>query len=209
MSRPRDTTIDERALAATRELLESKGFEATTMQAIAVRADLHTSALYRRWPSRIEVIAAAVFPGLETPAVAPTGDLRVDIRRFLQTYIDAFGRPAARAAIPNLLAHYNVSGQTPGPGTWLPVSARPHLVDIIAAAPVGSVDGSVDPEDVFDVLLGAVYARVMVPSVVERDRPLERLVDLAMKMLGTTVSSLESSQKASSGGTTATARATS
>lgn len=62
--RPRDNRIDERALTATRELLVERGFEATTIQAVAERASVHASAIYRRWPSRIELIEEATFPGL-------------------------------------------------------------------------------------------------------------------------------------------------
>ena len=54
--RPRDTSINERALAATRELLVERGFDATTIQAVAEHSGVHASAIYRRWPSRIELI---------------------------------------------------------------------------------------------------------------------------------------------------------
>ena len=76
--RPRDAGLSERALAAARELLTESGFEATTIQAVAARSGVHASAIYRRWPSRIELIEEAVFPGLSPLSVQPTGDLRTD-----------------------------------------------------------------------------------------------------------------------------------
>src|SRR3954452_13494248 len=103
VGRPRDTTIDERVLEAARELLVERGFDATTLQAIAERSGVHASAIYRRWPSRIAIIEQVVFPGLASLAVEPTGDLRKDLRRFLRAYLTALGAPAARAAIPSLL----------------------------------------------------------------------------------------------------------
>jgi hypothetical protein len=63
------------------------------------------------------------------------------------------------------------------------VSARPQFIDILSAAPAGSIDPDVDPDDVFDVLLGAVFARILVPTVSARRRPVERLVELALRLL--------------------------
>jgi len=181
--RPRDTSIDPRVLTAARELLTEYGFEDTTVQAIAERSGVHASAIYRRWPSRLEIIEQAVFPGFESVVVQPTGDLRRDLRRFIRAYLATFGAPAARAAMPGLLASYQSAGRAGAPEKWLAVSARPQFLDILRAAPTDSVDAKVDPDDVFDVLLGALLARVLVPTVVERNRAVERLVELTLRML--------------------------
>jgi hypothetical protein len=39
------------------------------------------------------------------------------------------------------------------------------------------------------VLPGAILSRALVPTVARRDRPVERLVDLTLRMLQTTVAS--------------------
>ena len=170
-------------LDAARALLEEQGFEATTVQAIAERSGVHASAIYRRWPSRIEIIEKAIFPGFATPAVRPSGDLRRDLRRFLRAYVTTMGAPAARAAAPGLLAAYQGAGRAGAEQAWLALSVRPQFLDILRAAPAGAVDPQVDPDDVFDVLLGAVLARALVPSVAERARPVERLVDACLRLL--------------------------
>jgi len=181
--RPRDDSIDTSVLDATRALLTEKGFDATTVQAIAERSGEHASAIYRRWSSRIEIIERAVFPGLASVNVAPTGDLQLDLRRFIRAYVAAFSEPAARAAVPRLLASYGADGRDGAPEVWISVSARPQFLDILRAAPPRSVDSQVDPDDVFDVLLGAILARALVPTVMHRNRPLERLVELTLRLL--------------------------
>ena len=183
LGRPRKAGIDTRVLEATRELLVENGFEATTVRAIADRSGEHASAIYRRWPSRVEIIEEAVFPGLSSVTVRPTGDLRRDLRRFIRAYLGTFGAPEARAAIPGLLANYQSSGRSGAPEVWLSVSARPQFLDILIAAPPGDVDPDVDPGDVFDLLLGAIMARTLVPTVVQRNRPAERLVDAVIRVL--------------------------
>jgi AcrR family transcriptional regulator len=185
--RPRDTSIDQRVLEATRELLTDEGFEATTVQAIAEWSGVHASAIYRRWSTRLEIIEEAVFPGFASVTVQPTGDLRRDLRRFVRAYLATFTAPAARAAMPALLASYQGAEAAGAAERWVAVSARPQFVDILRAAPSDSVDRDVDPDDVFDVLLGAILARALVPTVVHRNRPVERLVDLTLRMLQTEV----------------------
>lgn len=180
--RPRDASIDTKVLDAARAVLVEHGFDGTTVQAIAARSGVHASAIYRRWPSRIEIIEQAIFPGLEPVAVRPTGDLRRDLRRFVRRYHATLAEPAARTAMPGLLASYQSSQRPTEPHAWLTVSARPQFLDILRAAP-GEVAADADPDDVFDVLLGAILARILVPTVAERDRPIERLVDAVMRLL--------------------------
>jgi AcrR family transcriptional regulator len=181
--RPRDMSIDERALAATRELLVERGFDATTIQAVAGRSGVHAPAIYRRWPSRIELIEEATFPGFSPPSVQPTGDLRADLRRFIRAYIAAFSAPAARAAAAGLMAFYQTSTRDRPPELYLRVSARPQFQDILRAAPAGSVDTALDPDDVFDMLLGAIFTRTLVYPITGRHRPIERTVEMVLRLL--------------------------
>lgn len=182
--RPRNATFDARVLAATRELLTESGFDATTVQAIAERSGVHGSAIYRRWPSRTAIIEQAVFPGLHTVHVAPTGDLEADVRRFVRAHYAALSEPAVRAALPGLLRSYQDDGRDGSPASWIAVSTRPQFRDLLLAAPPGTFDARLDPDDVFDAVLGALLARVVVPTVAARQRPLERLVELTLRMLG-------------------------
>ena len=96
-------------------------------------------------------------------------------------------RFAARAAAPGLLAHYKSVGQSDhagfSPEHYLRVSTRPQFQDILRAAPRGTVDPSIDPDDVFDLMLGAMLAHAIVPTVAARHAPLERTVDLLIRAM--------------------------
>ncbi len=181
--RPVDISINERALAATRELLVERGFEATTIQAVAERSGVHGSAIYRRWASRIELIEEAAFPRANPVEMQPIGDLSRDLRRFIRAYVAAFSAPAARAAATGLLAHHQIAGLPGPPEEYLRVSARPQFRDILHAAPPGSVDPAVDPDDVFDMLLGAIWTRIVLLPVTARQRPIERTVEMILRLL--------------------------
>jgi len=94
--------------------------------AIVARAVLrvHASTIYRRWPSRIELIEKATFPGLSPLSVEPTGDLPRDLRRFIRTYVAAFGGPRGRGRPPRPPADVELARP---PQAYLRVSARPQF----------------------------------------------------------------------------------
>lgn len=185
--RPRNTDIDERALGATRELLVERGFEATTIQAVAARSGVHASAIYRRWPSRIELIEDAAFPDTSPLALAPTGDLRRDLRRFVRAYVSIYGAPTARAASAGLLAHHQAArheGSDAAPHTMdLRMSARPQFREILSAAGAGSVDPALNPDEVFDMLIGAIWMRIRATGAKTGRQPFERIVDMIVRLL--------------------------
>jgi AcrR family transcriptional regulator len=102
--RPRDPRIDGAVLAATRELLEEVGYLQLTIAAIADRADTNKPAIYRRWPTKAHLVHEAVFPAQDPASFVPGGDLRGDIRSLVALGVELLGRPAARAALPGLIA---------------------------------------------------------------------------------------------------------
>jgi len=70
--------------AAVRDMLAEQGSEGLTVQAVADRADVHATTLYRRWGSMAELladVASSRFSGPGDRIVVPdTGDLRADLR---------------------------------------------------------------------------------------------------------------------------------
>jgi AcrR family transcriptional regulator len=189
--RPRDAQIDVRVLEATRELLATVGFDQTTIQSVARRAKVGASTIYRRWPSRIELIQEAVYPGFDDVTITPTGDVRRDLRRFIDAYTDAFTHPAARAALPGLLATYHAGAATSFADGHFAHDMRPHFRAMLAAAPAGALDPDIDGDALLDLLIGAViYRALLLPLTDRADAPdhtaelLERIVAPAPKRSG-------------------------
>lgn len=101
--RPRDALIDDAVLAATRELLVADGYLRLTIANIAAAAGTTKPAIYRRWPTKAHLVHEAVFPS-QSAAISPGATLRDDVRTLVCAALDLLGRPAARAALPGLLA---------------------------------------------------------------------------------------------------------
>ena len=179
--RPRDPHIDEVVLRTTRALLGEVGFAGTTVQEISRRSGVHPPAIYRRWPSRRALLEDAAFSGLKEIRVEPTGDLRADLRRFLAAYERSLASPAARAVMPGLLATYQ--DEVPLPAAhWLHLSVRPQFRAILAAAS-DRVDPTLEPDEVFDLVQGAILGRIFVPAIAAEARSIDRTVEMVVRIL--------------------------
>ncbi|MFW0786217.1 TetR/AcrR family transcriptional regulator [Gordonia sp. CPCC 206044] len=83
--RPRDPAAERAILDAAFELVARHGVAAVTMSAIIERAGTSSATVYRRWPTKLDLLAAAI--AARQPAIADTdtGDLDSDIEVFLRT----------------------------------------------------------------------------------------------------------------------------
>ena len=67
-------------LAVTLELLQEHGYDRLTLDAVATTARASKATLYRRWPTKAELVLAAFVEGTRQVAVDPdTGTLRGDL----------------------------------------------------------------------------------------------------------------------------------
>ncbi len=73
-------------LAVTLRLLQEHGYDQLTVDAVASAAHASKATVYRRWPSKAELVLAAFIEGVRQVAVAPnTGTLRGDLLQLGET----------------------------------------------------------------------------------------------------------------------------
>lgn len=162
--RPRDRRIDGAVLRATIELLEEVGYLQLTIGAIAERAGTNKPAVYRRWPTKAHLVHEAVFPA-DGPEVIPVGaDLRTDIRALVLAGLDILGRPAARAALPGLLAETaNDAGLRAdvldrfATGTWGWLQDR-----IERGVAAGEIRAGVSSTTVLEIIAGSTFVALAI-----------------------------------------------
>src|SRR5579859_2027958 len=95
--RPRDPAVDERAVAVARDLLLSGGYAGFGLDEVADRVGVARTTLYRRWPTRDHLVAAAVALMLARVPVRDTGDLRTDLVRAVTAVAVQLRRPGMAA----------------------------------------------------------------------------------------------------------------
>ncbi|NOU80994.1 TetR family transcriptional regulator [Paenibacillus sp. LMG 31459] len=106
--RRRGEVLEQAILQAAWEELGEAGYARLTMEGIAVRAQTNKTALYRRWPNKAKIVAAAIKKHMPKTALAApdSGDLRTDM---LQLF-ESFARPLqgiGAETIHGLLVEYH------------------------------------------------------------------------------------------------------
>jgi AcrR family transcriptional regulator len=97
---PRTRAIVAVVLAAARDLVNERGYDALAMRDVADRAGTSLGALYRRWPGKRELVVAALRATAHTVDVVPGDDPDADLLQglvLLARSLDGGARP--------LLAH--------------------------------------------------------------------------------------------------------
>ncbi|MFD9945125.1 TetR/AcrR family transcriptional regulator [Nonomuraea sp. NPDC059023] len=83
--RRRGEALHAAIFRATLDELAEVGYAKLTMERVAERARTGKASLYRRWPTRLELVMAAVYSVLPDPSdVADTGSLRGDLLALLR-----------------------------------------------------------------------------------------------------------------------------
>ena len=74
------TPREAELLAVTLQLLQQNGYDRLTLDAVATTAQASKATVYRRWPTKAELVLAAFIEGTRHSAVPPdTGTLRGDL----------------------------------------------------------------------------------------------------------------------------------
>jgi AcrR family transcriptional regulator len=87
LGRKRDHTRDPEILEAALEVLSEEGYEGMTVDMVATRAKAGKATLYRRWPSKSELVvdAVACMKSVDLDNLPDTGTLRGDLVAMIKT----------------------------------------------------------------------------------------------------------------------------
>ncbi|HEY3686914.1 MAG TPA: TetR/AcrR family transcriptional regulator [Streptosporangiaceae bacterium] len=172
--RPRDSGVDERVLRAATEQLLAHGYGGLSTDAVAERAGVAKTTLYRRWPTKDHLAVAVVARLQNEDEITDTGDIRRDLAAYVAKIAAALDR-MRRAGRPGG-ARDRSSGSV---GELVAAAARhDDIADlehrmyerrnalahalIDAARARGELRADTDPEVLLDQLAGALYYRVLI-----------------------------------------------
>lgn len=157
--RPRDERIDDDITAAALEVLADGGFDRFSVETVAQRAGVAKTTVYRRFPSREELIVGALARlNDDLPAVPRSGS----VRRQLIDVLEAIRQRTPNSAKGRVLMH------AVGEGAKEPELARlvhervlaPRkqvIRDIIAlGVESGELRPDIDPDVIIPVLVGPI-----------------------------------------------------
>jgi len=181
--RARGAPIAEAVLACTLEELAMTGLEGLSVERIARQAEVNKTSIYRRWPTREALIAAALEGVLvSVEAKAPdTGSLRGDLLGLLEPIVDFIGQATGQAVIRAALAESSASSVATITARRLAQqTAHPVRALMARAEARGEWRAGASGEQLVFALVGAVIHRAMLEHAGLTKRWLGSLVDLIL-----------------------------
>jgi len=161
---------------AVEELLSERGPAATTIPAVAERAGVHATTIYRRWGSAAELLSAVAVSRLTGDLVVPdSGTLRGDLTQWLRDVITDLSDP------DSLLMLRTVLGTTrDGSGRSACMADRRAQLEAMLDADRTRGNDPPDAEHLLDTLLGPIYLRALFDDAPLPGERVEALVDSAL-----------------------------
>jgi AcrR family transcriptional regulator len=185
--RPRDARADAAIMDAAVAVLADRGPAGFTVDEVASRAGCGKATVYRRWPSRAELLVeTARRLGLEPPIV-DNGSLRADLEEMLSTLAHKMRDTPAGRILPGIIAEASVE---PGMRRILAKFIadrrdRPREVMERGIAR-GELPADADVELILDLLGGTIMYRELIAREVVDRAYLDRLVDKVLGAFGAT-----------------------
>ncbi len=180
--RPRLQSTDQAIFAAAAELIRERGYDGFSMAAVADRAGVAKTTVYRRWPTRSHLVLATMQSVMSRVALFDTGDLRADLVTFARTLATALRAPGTRRLIAELAL---ASAQRPeladGFHRLFTQRRAAALLTVEHAATAGQLRSGVDPELLIDQVSGALHYRMLVTGEGPSDGYAERLADAILE----------------------------
>lgn len=162
--RPRNEGLRQTILRAAAELLEERGVDGVTIEAIASRAGVGKQTIYRRWSTRAAVLVEAFLSQDDAPIAVPdAGSLRRDLAALATTVAATAGNESLRRSVAGLVAASHVDaevGRLFRERFVAPVRAVAREI-LQRAMDRGELHPDVDLEVVIDELVGAIWYRAL------------------------------------------------
>lgn len=164
-SRPGGRTARTRSLVlgAAVELLAEIGYEQFSIELVAERAGVHKTTVYRRWPTKVDLIADATRERSRNDVPVPdTGTLAGDLRALARSVAANLRSPAVHRMTSNIITASSASPDLAN-GTSEFWAERLTLMRVIVerANARGEITGSPDPNLIIEAVVGALYLRLL------------------------------------------------
>ena len=185
VGRPRDLAATETILSETLRLLAARGYAGMSTAHVAAAARVSKATVYRRWPTKFALVAAAIRQGLRQAASAPqmTGEPREDLARVLASKMRALSEGPLGGAIRAVVSHAAYEPELSDAMRAITDEARDHgplrpLVE--EARRQGLIAPTADTGLMLDLLLGAPFFQLLARQTAPDPEQAGALIDLIL-----------------------------
>lgn len=176
----RSARVVEDVLTAALEEIGRVGYEALRFEDVAARSGVNKTTIYRRWPSKVELVGAALHTLVQPGEQPDTGSLRADLLELLRALVKRAESPLGRG----LFKMMQNEGTHPD---VMRVKRQVHadhvrvrVIIVERAIARGELPSDTDPDLVVELAFAPVLRRVTGGLAPADDEFLEAAVDVVI-----------------------------
>ncbi len=171
-----------KVLEATLHELSNVGYRALSVEIVAERASVNKTTIYRRWPTKAELVRDALRSMIGDAFATPDeGSLRGDLVAFTKRIRDLVASPHGRGLF-RVMAAEGESGELAEVLNQLKETSRCIPVDIVGrAVKRGELPKGSDAELLASCVVAPVLNWVQMDGIVVDDRRVEQVVTLVLE----------------------------
>jgi AcrR family transcriptional regulator len=167
-------------LIAALEELAHAGYRALRIEDVAARARVNKTTIYRRWPTKADLVRAALQSMGEEKLVTPnTGSLRADLLALAQAFIGLFTSLAGQGFF-RVMVTEGPDSEFMAIANSVRESEKSPKVVIENAIARGEIAPGVDPELLGEIIGAFLIHKIFVHHESVDDACLERLIDMLL-----------------------------
>ena len=177
--RPRSTEADAAILDAAIDLFCELGYDGLSVEGVAARAGVGKSTIYRRFPTKLDLVMAACSHMSEGMVPVPgSGNVRTDLLAIARSYARMLLRTRVGRAIPMMVAAKAQNSELARAHDEFVAARRAITIAVVQSAMDRcELPADTDPALVTDLLTGPIFMRVFITGQPVTARYLEALVD--------------------------------
>jgi AcrR family transcriptional regulator len=167
LGRPRSIQSHQAMLQTTLELLAEVGFDTMSIEAIAARAGIGKTTIYRRYISKAELVADAIESIREEIVIPDTGNLQGDIDALIQNAAQITLSPLGRKTVAMIIGSAASNAQFAQIywTKYLEPRRQTFAIVIERAKARAEISTDLDPDLVFDTMSAIMlYALIFEPT---------------------------------------------
>ncbi len=184
LGRPRSAQSHQAILQAALELLAEVGFERMSIEAIATRAGVGKTTIYRRYDSKEELVAEAIESLREEVVIPDTGTLWGDMDALIQNAAQITLSPLGRQTVAMIISSASSNPQFAQIywTKYLQPRQQAFAVVIERAKTRNEIHANLDPALVFDTMSGIMlYAQIFQPTSESWEAYVRRALHLILR----------------------------
>jgi AcrR family transcriptional regulator len=184
--RPRSSAADEAILAAAVDVFAEVGLEALTVEGVAARAGVSKNTIYRRYPSKLDLVVSAVRCYTHVGDPAPdTGSTRGDVRALVDDLAGILTDSPVGRMLPILVAVRTRAPELDLAYREIVAEKRSKSVEVVRRGiERGDFRPDVDEDVVVDSFVSGLFYRFLVTNAPLDEAFRVAVVDGALRAFG-------------------------